>query len=403
MVRAKVEIEPTVRLDDAFGLKWNEALAGVANPRHFLQYDLIRGMRSHLLADRPNVIAAHFYLDERIVGVCLLEQSTVRKWGLPIRTLSLLVHPHMPQHDIVMAKGARLAMFWRPLVQALDRAGIRWHAIRGAAVRHDSQIFSSVEELASRVVASPAGRSAYFDCSQSHDAIASRYDDAFRKSLAFHWRRLERTGKPEFVTIRGHDEGSSSAFEDFLRLEASGWKGAAGSAIAQSPALVDFYRDLYAMNAEGAWAEIHLLRLDGLAIAGEFCLVSGSVRVAHKAGYDEEFKRLSPGHLSLNELLARSCEDAGIRELNVVGEPAYLAARHPNVVEVSDVWFFRRPLVARVIRAMVRLRSTLASSLRRLRRLTPGNWSRRGSCASAAGRCSSPATHGTGLAGPRKL
>ena len=87
------------------------------------------------------------------------------------------------------------------------------------------------------------------------------------------------------------------AFEDFLYLEASGWKGRAGSALLQDRHRTAFAREAVNGLAAQDGARVYSLRLDGEAIGSLVVLLSKGRGVAWKTAYDERFARARPGAL----------------------------------------------------------------------------------------------------------
>jgi CelD/BcsL family acetyltransferase involved in cellulose biosynthesis len=115
-----------------------------------------------------------------------------------------------------------------------------------------------------------------------------------RKELRRQRRRLEDTGPVTFRTSSGTDD-IFVALNDFLKLEAGGWKGHAGTAIAADPATEDFVRRaVLGLAAEGR-ARIDRLFLNGAAIAATITLTSGETAWCWKIAYDETLARFSPG------------------------------------------------------------------------------------------------------------
>ncbi len=115
-----------------------------------------------------------------------------------------------------------------------------------------------------------------------------------RKELRRQMRQLADQGD---VTL---DRASTAAemagaLDDFLALEACGWKGDAGSAAAQQSDVQAFMRD--AVRALGAAGQVQIdrLQLQGRTIAASILLRSGPAAWFWKITYDEEVARASPG------------------------------------------------------------------------------------------------------------
>ncbi|AMJ60683.1 GNAT family N-acetyltransferase [Bosea sp. PAMC 26642] len=107
------------------------------------------------------------------------------------------------------------------------------------------------------------------------------------------FRAIGRDGE---VTVRRlRTEKAREAFETFLTLEAAGWKGKAGTAIACLPADAAYFRKLVALFAAQDALQVDTLLLGGQAIAMGVLIESAGSRHFLKIAYDETQSRHSPG------------------------------------------------------------------------------------------------------------
>jgi CelD/BcsL family acetyltransferase involved in cellulose biosynthesis len=107
-------------------------------------------------------------------------------------------------------------------------------------------------------------------------------------------RRLAERGTVEIETAADPDL-VKLCFEEFLELEAAGWKGKARTALASDPARLTFAREVVAARADGHAVRIHTLRLDDRAIASLVSFISGRTAFTWKIAYDEGEAKASPG------------------------------------------------------------------------------------------------------------
>lgn len=119
-----------------------------------------------------------------------------------------------------------------------------------------------------------------------------RIADKRRKDLAR--RRRKMRGEGVSINTNVSDAASKAkALDDFLRIEASGWKGKAGTAMACRPETKAFAERVFtAPNAE-----INILTFNAEPIAVECNLVSGGIIHTVKNAYVEEFAAYAPGLL----------------------------------------------------------------------------------------------------------
>jgi len=117
-------------------------------------------------------------------------------------------------------------------------------------------------------------------------------------------RRLAEAGRLE-VTELGPDEDPRPWIEAFLELEASGWKGRDGTALALSAEQRSFFEEAAAALAAEGRLWMLGLALDGKWIALKCNFLAGRGGFAFKIAYDEKFARFSPGVLLEVETLSR--------------------------------------------------------------------------------------------------
>lgn len=118
----------------------------------------------------------------------------------------------------------------------------------------------------------------------------------YRRQMKRKERRLADMGRLEYVTL-GPDGDVEDWLENFLRLEASGWKGRGGTALASTPSDRAFFlrmaRDAFRQNR----LIMQGLTLDGRPIAQYVALTAGYGSFDFKPAYDEDYGRNSPGIL----------------------------------------------------------------------------------------------------------
>jgi CelD/BcsL family acetyltransferase involved in cellulose biosynthesis len=128
----------------------------------------------------------------------------------------------------------------------------------------------------------------------------------------------ELGGDPELVDRTGQ----AAAVETFLELEASGWKGQEGTALASDPAHAEFLREVASALAARDSLSLVFLEVAGRAVAGRCSFVAGGTDFCFKVAYDERFARFGPGRdLELRQIdrfhgderleLMDSCTDPG--------------------------------------------------------------------------------------------
>jgi CelD/BcsL family acetyltransferase involved in cellulose biosynthesis len=108
------------------------------------------------------------------------------------------------------------------------------------------------------------------------------------------------------------------ALEEGLRIEAAGWKGRAGTAIAADETTHRFYSLLARRAARRGWLRLHFLRVGERRIAFDFSLFYAGKAFMLKPAYDPAFAACSP----YSQLLVRILQDhfaRGVKEFDFLG------------------------------------------------------------------------------------
>jgi CelD/BcsL family acetyltransferase involved in cellulose biosynthesis len=144
---------------------------------------------------------------------------------------------------------------------------------------------ASFDSYRRALLAPAADRSGYLD-----EAVPSKK----RKELARQRRRL--SDRAELVSrISSGPSAIADALDEFMTLEAAGWKGRAGTAAAHHPRITSFMRQAVGALAADAQAQVMRLEFDGLTAAAAIVLRSGDTAWFWKITYDEKFAHASPG------------------------------------------------------------------------------------------------------------
>ncbi|WP_377293794.1 GNAT family N-acetyltransferase [Rhizobium sp. SG2393] len=131
------------------------------------------------------------------------------------------------------------------------------------------------------------------------------------RELRRQWNKLEQMGRLTYTVARQPAE-VRARLEDFLSLEASGWKGEERSALVMDRYRAAFTREAVTNLAEVDGVRIHTLNLDNKPIAAMVVFIMAGDAYTWKTAYDETYARYSPGKLLVAELTAWHLDDANI-------------------------------------------------------------------------------------------
>jgi CelD/BcsL family acetyltransferase involved in cellulose biosynthesis len=149
------------------------------------------------------------------------------------------------------------------------------------------------------------------------------------KELRRQRHRLAEHGNVSFDVARSPRQ-VTDALETFLKLEASGWKGDRGTALAQVEGDAAFVRRAMPALAENSQCEIVTLRAGDTAVAAGIVLRHQARAFFFKLGVDERFARYSPGVQLTLDLTRHLCADPLIASADSTASPD-----HPMI---NPIW-----------------------------------------------------------------
>ena len=160
-----------------------------------------------------------------------------------------------------------------------------------------------------------------------------------RKKLRQHRRKLADKGTLNTVIVT-QPGAVCRALEEFLAMEASGWKGRQGTALLNSHADAAFMRGAVGALADAGCAAIHSLYVGGKPASMQIVVRLGGTAFTWKTTYDETLQDFSPGSLLFEDYTASFLADDSITSVDscAFDDSGYMAAwteRQP----IADLWF----------------------------------------------------------------
>jgi CelD/BcsL family acetyltransferase involved in cellulose biosynthesis len=289
------------------------------------------------------------YAGDDLIGVLPVIKG--RQWMMGAR-LHAPVDAHTRSGYALVRAGAEHRAL-SAMLGALEDAEPAYLRLLLRGIRDGAPILSAGGARGVRVSTMPAAmwsgsaRGSFLPVQGSYDKYEKGLPSNFRRNLRKARNRCERTHDTVYQFYTGVDAGASELFTKFLELEASGWKGTAGTAIQCTPQRVDFYAALTQRLSERGWLEWHLLELDGAPAAGHLAIRFGRSIVLYKIAYDEKYARLGPGSLLFRETVSRAFADQGLDEVNCLTDRSWHRNWLMSSADYSDMVITRdRPLPA---------------------------------------------------------
>jgi CelD/BcsL family acetyltransferase involved in cellulose biosynthesis len=126
-------------------------------------------------------------------------------------------------------------------------------------------------------------------------------EQQFNSGRRSDFRRAERNasklGTVSYEILTPAVTELESLLEEAFEVEAAGWKGTTGSALARDTERGAFYRRYAALAAAQGILRVCFLRIGGHAVAMQFAVECYNRFWLIKIGYNEQFSRCSPGTL----------------------------------------------------------------------------------------------------------
>jgi hypothetical protein len=168
-----------------------------------------------------------------------------------------------------------------------------------------------------------------------------------RKDIARNRRRLEQLGKVGHESHR-FGGGLDRAVSAFLKIEASGWKGRRGSALACDKQTRKFAVGAFTGDEKTSICRADVLTLNDVPIAVSLVTFAGSTGFAVKCCYDETYRSYSAGLLLEIEVIRSFLSENWCHRLDAAtAGPHVIDGLWPGRVEVADLIFSFSPWLAR--------------------------------------------------------
>lgn len=162
----------------------------------------------------------------------------------------------------------------------------------------------------------------------SHDAgaageeqLAQAVSAKKRKEMRRQLRRLEDIGAVRFDSATG--ERVPAAFEAFLQLENSGWKGRQGTGLLSKPSTAAFSRAAVAAMAARETVRIDELRAGETLLASLVVFLDGGHAFTWKIAFHEDYARYSPGAQLALDAFRRNLETPGFMKADSLAIPGH--------------------------------------------------------------------------------
>lgn len=337
----------TKSLDDSLMSEWQALFASLELPRFYHHPDWYRAINEYLVPGSLSVAVAR--LEDASIRMILPLQGGVRL------TTHTPHHDHLPLGGIIFDQSASASEAVEMLIKGM-KSQSGWHQWELHNCSDDQRLSAILDERCTndkKWAARKIRETAWFELSPKSAPPTGKLKRnlrRLRKQLSEkHQLRFESVSDPASI---------QSAFEHFLIVEASGWKGESGkrTAIKHNKPLAQFYESLLTPQYEGLTPVINLLFADDICIAAQYGMLTHGCLSLIKIGYLEAYSHYSPGSLILEDCLAH-CLCDGIQTLSLVTAPTWADRWHPKTAPVWHITRYNNTSTGNALRIFHSLKS----------------------------------------------
>lgn len=353
----RLEIAPSQGLRAEDEPAWQRLAQRASEPNPFHEYWFL-GPALEYLREGNTIWLATAWAGDELVGV--LPLSRRENYGrTPIPHLGNWLHYQCFMGAPLVARGFEYD-FWHALIRALD--GTEWaqYLLSFAALDENGPLHAALVEAATALgrpspIVHRFARALLAGKQDAEAYLAAVIRPKKRKELRRLANRLSELGTIEYHTLDDPCELDRWA-GDFLALEAAGWKGTRGAAMANTPQTIGFFKAVLRGAMATQRLDFQRLDLDGRPIAMLINFLTPPGAWSFKIAYDERLARFSPGVMIELENLPRVLGNAAIDWMDscaVENHPMIesLWAERRNIVQVSvPLSGWRRAIAWRICR-----------------------------------------------------
>jgi hypothetical protein len=351
---------------DVLEADWRRIYAAMAERTALLSFEACSLYVDHYLETPGQLRCLALGDGERTRAICVLEPRTERRLGFPVPTWGALWLKGGNEAEVLCADPEARRALIPVLVAHLRRHPEGRSLLTLGPVRPDSPIWEGLAGLKPGAAClEPHEGVRVIDCSRPYPEFVAGLSRNSRKALKSHERRLAALDGARFERAREREQ-RVAAFERFMELEASGWKGRAGSAVRCQPGSAGFHA---ALAADLDDCEMLTLHADGRCLAATLLLHAGTACSGLKIAYDEAYAHLSPGNLVMAKAIELCCADPETRVLDLVGDSPWARNWSDTVIPQQLVHIGLGGVRGAALKALLRLR---LGPLRRLARRLQG-------------------------------
>lgn len=210
---------------------------------------------------------------------------------------------------------------------------------------------------------------------RDYEASLAALKGDFRRDLNRRKRKLSQERAVEYFCVEAPSERAAmqKAFDMFVELEQSGWKGKTGARKAgyEAPSAIGlfewkyaFYKNVVSEFAKLGATEIFIIKADEKPIVAQICVVLNETSFMLKTAYDESSKRYAPGHLGIDQMVKKYASTEEVSQLNMITDYSWHSSWKPQKVKYLHITQFNKSIIGLVLQLAYGIKRLTAKVLK---------------------------------------
>lgn len=340
---------------------WIELYVDLSHKAYYQDWHWMFLLLKWLIKDPVYFLVLH--KNEKIALILPLQERQETNAGVRQQYFSFPTHNHIVLSDaLINAEMVGEEDFKHLITNLTHHTDVHWSYLQLNSLSASSDFLRAAQ--ACDFHTSETSSSAYFDWPNGN------FDETLSKKFIKNIRRLGKRAENKEGLVEAFFVNEASAldqaFETFLDLEASGWKGESGTstAIKHHSDLVSFYRDLAASFSRDGSFQINILEIGGRPDAAQMCIRVSSTWYILKVAYLEEMKVYGAGNLLMLKFLEYASDEAAITEVNLLTSPAWADRWHLKKRPVFCLQYFNSSVKGRLTEAYINTKNKMKALIK---------------------------------------
>ncbi len=294
----------------------------------------------------------------------VLAQKRKSIMGIKFKLLQPISHAHVDMMSILGGEYLNDSKSVTSLRQALNKNVNGWCMLSARRLR-------CIEPLHQKLISlSYLRKSAYFNLRDEKNngfEMKNIIPKKLHKNIARFERKLEKEHLSSLQLITYSSENDVNAgLSDFFKLESSGWKGKARSAIQCDSQLESFYRNSWRSFANKGFAKIFVLNSGDKVIAAGIAFQTKDEVILHKIAFDENLSQYGPGSILVKQIMQNAIDEGLVKSICFNTNPPWLQRWHAQYYDLIALQIFNSSLKGSIIRSLFKLVDTLRNIKRKI-------------------------------------